>query len=439
MSFLKFSGKILGPLRNRGKSRSIHLFTMNRVVISGLGVISPVGNNIASFWSSLKEGKSGVGPLTSFDVKEFDSRIAAEVKKFDPALYDLSSKDIKRMEKFVQYGVAAAKQAIVDAGLDLTKEDCSRVGVVVGSGIGSLHIMEEQYKVILDKGPSRITPFLIPRLIVNEAAGQISISFRVKGPNSCVATACASGSHAIGDAFRIIERGDADVMIAGGTESCITPLGVGGFCALKALSTRNNEPEKASRPFDKERDGFVMAEGAGIVILENLEHAKKRNARIYAEIMGYGMTADAYHMTAPDPDGDGAARAMKNALKDAKLNSQDIDYINAHGTSTKLNDRVETIAIKKVFASYVNKLMVSSTKSMTGHLLGAAGGVEFIVCCLALDEDIVPPTTNYQYPDPECDLDYVPNTARHAKVNVAMSNSLGFGGHNATLVLKKFK
>jgi 3-oxoacyl-[acyl-carrier-protein] synthase II len=343
------------------------------------------------------------------------------------------------MERFVQFGVVASKQAITDAGLDLSKEDCNRIGVLVGSGIGSLHIIEEQHKVLLEKGPSRITPFLIPMLIVNEAAGQISITFGIKGPNSCVATACASGSHAIGDAFKIIERGDADVMVTGGTESCITPMGVGGFCALKALSTRNDEPEKASRPFDRERDGFVMAEGAGIVILEELERAKKRNARIYAEIIGYGMSSDAYHMTAPDPAGDGAARAMKEALRDAQLSPEAVDYINAHGTSTKLNDKIETLAIKKALGSHAKKLMVSSTKSMTGHLLGAAGGVEFAACCLVIKEGVVPPTINYEYPDPECDLDYVPNTARKAKVEVAMSNSLGFGGHNATLVVKKFK
>jgi 3-oxoacyl-[acyl-carrier-protein] synthase II len=402
-------------------------------------VISAVGNDVASFFSALQEGRSGTGPLTTFDASAFDSRIAAEVKGFDPAAYGFSTKEIRRMEKFVQYAVVTTKQAVTDAGLDLEKEDRNRMGVVVGSGIGSLHIIEEQHKVLLEKGPARLTPFLIPLLIVNEAAGQVSITFGLKGPNSCVATACASGSHAIGDAFRIIERGDADVMVTGGTESCITTLGVGGFCALKALSTRNDAPEKASRPFDRERDGFVMAEGAGIVILESLEHAKKRSAHIYAEIVGYGMTADAYHMTAPDPDGEGAMRAMLLALKDAGINPQEVDYINAHGTSTALNDKIETLAIKRAFGSYAKKLMVSSTKSMTGHLLGAAGGVEFVACCLAIKEGLVPPTINYEYPDPDCDLDYVPNTARRAKVEVAISNSLGFGGHNATLALRKFK
>jgi len=411
----------------------------NRVVVTGLGVISAVGNDVPSFWEALKSGKSGIGPVTTFDVSAFDSRIAGEVKSFNPSLYGLSSKDTKRMDKFVQYAVAASCQAITDSRLVLDKEDRTRIGVLIGSGIGSLHTMEEGFKVYLEKGPSKLSPFFIPMLIVNEASGQVAITFGLKGPNSCVATACASGSHAIGDAFRILERGDADLMIAGGTESCITYLGLGGFCALKALSTRNNEPQKASRPFDRERDGFVMAEGCGLVILETLEHAKMRNAHIYAEITGYGMSCDAYHITAPDPDGDGAARAMQAALKDAQVNPQDLDYINAHGTSTKLNDKIETLAIKKVLGAHAKKVMVSSTKSMTGHLLGAGGGVEFIACCLAIKDGVVPPTTNYEYPDPDCDLDYVPNTARQAKVNICLSNSLGFGGHNATLIVRKFK
>jgi 3-oxoacyl-[acyl-carrier-protein] synthase II len=410
-----------------------------RVVVTGLGVISAVGNDLASFWQSLKGGKSGIGPLTTFDASAFDSRIAGEVKGFNPILYGLSVKDTRRMERFVQYAIACAKQVITDAGLDLDKEDRSRIGALVGSGIGSLRIIEEEHKVYLQKGPSRLSPFLIPMLIVNEAAGQVAINFGLKGPNSCVATACASGSHAIGDAFKIIQRGDADAMICGGTESCITSLGVGGFCALKALSTRNDEPQRASRPFDNERDGFVMAEGCGLILLETFEHAKKRGARIYAEMAGYGMSCDAYHITAPDPDGDGAARAMKEALKDARLNPEDVDYINAHGTSTKLNDKIETLAIKLALGAHARKVMVSSTKSMTGHLLGAAGGVEFVACCLALKDNVVPPTINYEYPDPECDLDYIPNTARNTEVDVCLSNSLGFGGHNATLVVKKFK
>jgi 3-oxoacyl-[acyl-carrier-protein] synthase II len=411
----------------------------NRVVITGLGVISPLGNDIATFWQAMKEGKSGIGPLTSFDATKFDSRIAGEVKGFDPKAYGMSFKDIKRMDKFAQYAVAASRQAIESAGLDLNKEDRERIGAVVGSGIGSLYTIEEEHKNMLNKGPSRMSPFLIPMLIVNEASGQVGIIFGLKGPNSCVATACASGSHAIGDAFRILERGDADVMVCGGTESCIVPTGVGGFCALKALSTRNNEPQKASRPFDAQRDGFIMAEGCGLVVMETLEHARKRKANILAEMVGYGMSCDAYHITAPDPEGDGAMRAMRLALKDAKLNPEDVDYINPHGTSTKLNDKLETIAIKKAFGDYAKKVMVSSTKSMTGHLLGAAGGVEFIVCCLAIKDGVIPPTINYEYPDPDCDLDYVPNTARKTQVDICMSNSLGFGGHNATLVVKRFK
>jgi 3-oxoacyl-[acyl-carrier-protein] synthase II len=410
-----------------------------RVVITGLGVITPVGNDISTFWKSLKEGKSGVGRTTSFDPTNFDSKIAAEVKGFDPAKYGMSFKDIKRMDKFSQYAVASAKQAIEMAGLDLEKEDRNRIGVIVGSGIGSLHTIEEEHKIFLTKGPSRLSPFLIPMLIVNEAAGQVGIAFGLKGPNSCVATACASGSHAIGDAFRVLERGDADVMVSGGTESCIVATGVGGFCALKALSTRNNDPEKASRPFDRDRDGFIMGEGCGLVVMETLEHAKKRNANIIAEIVGYGMTCDAYHITAPDPEGDGATRAMQIAIKDARLNPEDVDYVNAHGTSTKLNDKIETYSMKKAFGDHARKLAVSSTKSMTGHLLGAAGGVEFVVCCLAIKDRVVPPTINYEHPDPECDLDYVPNVAREIDVEVCMSNSLGFGGHDASLIVKKFK
>lgn len=410
----------------------------NRVVVTGLGVVSAVGNDVSSFWQALKEGKSGIGQLTTFDPSKFDSRIAGEVKGFDPSLYGMSSKENKRMDKFVQYAIAASKQAMNSSGLDLNKEDRARMGVLIGSGIGSLHTIEQEHKVYMEKGPSRLSPFLIPMLIVNEASGQVAITFGLKGPNSCVATACASGSHAIGDAFRILARGDADVMVCGGTESCITHLGVGGFCALKALSKRNDEPQKASRPFDRERDGFVIAEGCGLVVLETLEHAKKRKAHIYAEITGYGMSCDAYHITAPDPQGEGATRAMEVAMKDAKINPQDLDYINAHGTSTKLNDKIETLAIKNALGAQAKKVMVSSTKSMTGHLLGAAGGVEFVACCLAIKDGVIPPTTNYEFPDPDCDLDYVPNTARKAKVELCMSNSLGFGGHNATLIVKKF-
>ncbi len=411
----------------------------HRVVVTGAGIISPVGNDVATFWKSLREGKSGVGPLTSFDAAKFDSRIAGEVKGFEPAKYGITFKETKRMDKFVQYAVASAKQAIDSSGLDLKQLDTTRIGVVIGSGIGSLYTIEEQHKIMLEKGPSRMSPFLIPMLIVNEASGNVAIVFGLKGPNSCVATACASGSHSIGDAFRMLQRGDADCMITGGTESCIVPTGVGGFCALKALSTRNGQPQKASRPFDLDRDGFIMAEGCGLVVLETLEHATKRKAEIIAEIVGFGMTCDAYHLTAPDPEGEGAARAMSLAIKDARIAAEDIDYINAHGTSTKLNDKLETLSIKRSLGACARKVMVSSTKSMTGHLLGAAGGVEFVACCLAIRDGVIPPTINYETPDPDCDLDYVPNQARTCDVDICVSNSLGFGGHNASLVVRKFK
>ncbi|MBL7085044.1 MAG: beta-ketoacyl-ACP synthase II [Candidatus Omnitrophica bacterium] len=409
-----------------------------RVVVTGLGVVTPVGNNVDVFWSSLIAGKSGIQRITQFDPAQYDSQIAGEVKGFDPGSH-ISPKDIKRMDKFVQYAVVAAHQAVGDAQISFASEDPYQTGVLIGSGIGSLYTIQEQTKVLLEKGPSKISPFTIPKLIVNMASGWVAISFGVKGPNSAAATACASGSHAIGDAFKIIQRGDAQVMMAGGTESCICQTGVGAFCAMKALSTRNNEPEKASRPFDKNRDGFIMAEGAGVVILENLEHAQKRNASIYAEIAGYGMSGDAYHMTAPDPKGEGAARAMSQALQDAGMSPEDISYINAHGTSTPLNDKVETLAIKKAFGAYAQKVAVSSTKSMTGHLLGAAGAVEFVACCLSIKNNIIAPTINYETPDPDCDLDYVPNKARKIQVDATLSNSLGFGGHNAALAIRRFK
>lgn len=408
-----------------------------RVVITGLGVISPVGNDVGSFWQALLAGKSGIGPITTFDSSAFDSQIAGEVKGFDPLKY-MDSKEAKRMEKFAQYAVAASKQAVSDAKLDLSRENTERIGVLIGCGIGSLRIVEQEYKTYLEKGPSRITPFMIPLMIVNEAAGQVSILLGLKGPNSCVTTACASGSNAIGDAFRIVQYGDADIMISGGTESSITHLGVGGFCSLKALSRKNDTPEKASRPFDKLRDGFVMGEGAGVVVLEELEHALRRNATIYAEMAGYGMSADAYHMTAPDSSGNGAHRAMRAALSDAGLKPEEIDYINAHGTSTALNDKIESLAIKNTFGAHAHKVAISSTKSMTGHLLGAAGGVEFVVCCLSIRDSVAHPTINQEVPDPECDLDYIPNISRKMKINTALSNSLGFGGHNATLIAKKF-
>jgi 3-oxoacyl-[acyl-carrier-protein] synthase II len=410
-----------------------------RVVITGIGTITPVGNEVTSFWQSLKDGKSGVGPITYFDTTGFDSRIAGQVKDFDPSLYGISAKEAKRTAQFVQFAIAAAKQAMDSSGLDMEKEDRARAGVLIGSGIGSLYTIEEEHKVLLNKGPSRLSPFLIPMLIVNEASGMVAIVHGLKGPNSCVATACASGSHAIGEAYRTILYGDADIMLTGGTESCIVPTAVGGFCALRALSTRNDDPKKASRPFDAQRDGFIMAEGCGLVVLETLEHALARNAEIIAEITGFGMSCDAYHITAPDPDGSGAAQAMSMALKDAQMRPEDISYINAHGTSTKMNDKIETLSVKKSFGEYSKKVMISSTKSVTGHLLGAAGGVEFVACCLAIRDGVIPPTINYENPDPECDLDYVPNTARQTNVNACMSNSLGFGGHNASLIVKKFK
>ncbi len=409
-----------------------------RVVVTGLGIISPVGNTTQEFWQALISGKSGVGPLTTFDPHQFDSRIAGEVKNYDPK-NSIPLKESRRMEKFAQFAVTAAKEAFHDAGIDMTKEDPYEVGVIIGSGIGSLRIVEETHSIYLEKGPEKFSPFMIPLLIINMAAGWVSILLGLKGPNLGVVTACATGTHAIGEAFRCIQHGQAKVMLAGGTESCVTPLGIGGFCALKALSKRNDNPQGASRPFDKERDGFVMGEGAGVVVLEDLEHAKARGANIYAEIVGYGLNGDAHHMTAPSPDGEGAAHCMASALRDAKLNPEDISYVNAHGTSTELNDKVETLAIKKTFKDHAKKLQISSTKSMTGHTLGAAGGIEFVACCLSLKHDTLHPTINYKTPDPDCDLDYIPNTARKTPVNACISNSLGFGGHNTTVVLKKFK
>ena len=409
-----------------------------RVVVTGMGVVSPVGSGIEKFWKSLVEGKSGIRPITQFDATLFDSRISGDVVDYDP-LAHFNSKDARNFSRFIQLALVATKEAVADAKLDIPNLDATRIGVLVGSGIGSIRSAEEEYQKFLDKGPGRISPFFIPRMIINEASGQVSIMTGAKGPCTCVVTACATGANAIGDAFRMIQYGEVDAMIAGGTESATTILGVGGFCALKALSKRNDAPEKASRPFDLNRDGFVMGEGAGVVILESLEHAKKRGAKIYAEIVGYGRTADAYHTTAPEEGGEGAVRAMEAALKDASLAPEQISYINAHGTSTYLNDKVETIAIKKTFKEYAKKVPISSTKSMTGHLLGAAGAVEFQACVLAIRDNVVPPTINLETPDPECDLDYVPNVARKIKVDACLSNSLGFGGHNATLIVKKFQ
>ncbi len=409
----------------------------NRVVVTGLGAITPLGLNVQEYWDGLISGKSGIGMITTFDTTQHSVKIAAEVKNYVGENH-FDKKDVRKIDKFVQYSVVASREAISDAGIDLSKEDVTKIGVLVGVGIGGIGTIEEQHSILVNKGPSRVSPFLIPRMIPNIASGQISIYLGLKGPNSCVVTACATGTHAIGDAFRMIERGDAVAMICGGSESAITPLGLAGFSNMQALSTRNDAPEKASRPFDAQRDGFVMGEGCGILCLEELEHAKARGAKIYCEIIGYGLTGDAYHITAPAPEGEGGARCMDMAVKSAGLKPEDVDYVNAHGTSTPLNDKLETTAIKKVFGEYAKKLQISSNKSMIGHLLGAAGGAEAVATCLTIKNSIIPPTINYEFPDPECDLDYVPNTARKCDVNVAISNSLGFGGHNTTIVLKKF-
>ena len=412
--------------------------TGRRVVITGLGVVAPNGHTVGEYWENLVAGKGGAGPVTHFDADGFSSQVACEVKNFKPEKY-IDRKALRRMDTFVQYALAGAVMAMEDAGLKVGQDDldATRIGIIVGSGIGGIGVIEQQHAVLLDKGPRRVTPLLIPMLISNMASGQLSIYFNAKGPNSCVVTACATAAHSIGDAYRVIERGDADVMIAGGTEAAITPLGFAGFCMMKALSTRNDDPEHASRPFDRERDGFVVGEGSGILILEEYDRAKKRGADIYAEIVGYGITADAYHITAPDPEGEGSTRAMKMAIEHAGLNPEDVDYINAHGTSTPLNDVAETIAIKKVFGDRAYKVAISSTKSMTGHLLGAAGGVESVAAVLTIRNGIIHPTINYEYPDPECDLDYVPNEARQADVKVVITNSFAFGGQNATLAFKR--
>ena len=409
-----------------------------RVVITGLGAITPVGNTAEAFWQALLAGQSGIGKITRFDASEYDAQIAGEVKDFDPTAF-IDKKEARRMDRFTQFAIAATKMAIADSGMALEKEDLSRIGAFVGSGIGGMETLHDQYKTLFEKGPNRISPFFIPMMIANMAAGQVSIAFGLQGPCSCIVTACATGTNCIGEAMKVIQRGDADVMMAGGTEAAISPAGMAGFCAMKALSTRNDAPEKASRPFDKERDGFVMGEGSGIVVLESLEHALARGARIYAEIAGYGTNADAYHITAPAPEGAQAARCMELAIKDAGLDVTDIDYINAHGTSTPLNDKNETLGIKALFGPHAQKLAVSSTKSMTGHLLGAAGGIECVATVLTVVNDMMPPTINYENPDPELDLDYVPNQARAKVVRAALSNSLGFGGHNATLLVKKFE
>lgn len=409
-----------------------------RVVVTGIGCVTPIGIGTDIFWNNIKNGVCGIDQITRFDTTDFVTKIAGEVKDFDASDF-MDKKEAKRMDRFTQYAVAASKMAMEDSNIDTDDIDKNRFGVIVGSGIGGIETLEEQHKRLLEKGPKRVSPFFVPMMITNMAAGQISIMCGAKGPNTSVVTACASSTHAIGDAFKAIQRGDAEIMISGGAESPITPLAVAGFCTMKAMSTRNDDPKTASRPFDKDRDGFIMGEGAGMLILEELEHAQKRNAKIYAELVGYGLTADAYHMTAPAEGGEGAARSMEMAINDAGLKIEDVDYINAHGTSTPLNDRNETLAIKSLFKDHAYKLAVSSTKSMTGHLLGAAGAVEAIICSLAISEGYVPPTMNVENQDPELDLDYVIGKGREQEVKFALTNSLGFGGHNGTLAFKKYE
>jgi 3-oxoacyl-[acyl-carrier-protein] synthase II len=409
-----------------------------RVVVTGVGAVTPVGNTAEEFWAALLQGKSGIGPITRFDAGPLPTKIAGEVKGFD-SLQFIDKKDDRKFDPFLKYAIACAAMAVEDAGLNVERVDRTRFGVLVGSGIGGITTLLETHKVLLEKGPDRVSPFFIPMLIINMASGLISMRFGAKGPNSSIVTACATGNHAIGDAMKIIQRNDADVMIAGGSEAIILPLTFAGFCQMKAMSTRNDEPTRASRPFDAARDGFVCGEGGGLLVLESLDHALTRDARIYAEVVGYGMTGDAHHMTAPDPEADGAARAMSLAVRDAGIEPSMVGYINAHGTSTPYNDKSETMAIKRVFGEHARKLAVSSTKSMTGHLLGAAGGIEAIATALAIHHGVLPPTINYESPDPDCDLDYVPNQAREQRVDSVMSNSFGFGGTNAVLVFKRFR
>jgi 3-oxoacyl-[acyl-carrier-protein] synthase II len=412
--------------------------TKRRVVVTGIGMVSPLGVGNAPTWQGLIEGRSGIGRITKFEPSAFACQIAGEVKGFNPEQW-MEKKEVKKSDTFIHYAMAAAEMAVQDAGLVCANCDGERFGVIVGSGIGGLPLIEEMHTKLMERGPSRISPFFIPGLIVNLAAGQISIRYGCQGPSSAPATACATGSHAIGDAFKIIQRDDADIMFAGGSEAVICALAVGGFAAMRALSTRNDEPERASRPWDLNRDGFVIGEGAGVLIIEELEHARKRGATIYCEVVGYGMSSDAHHITSPAEDGGGMIRVMRSALRDAKLNPSDIDYINAHGTSTAVGDKTETVAIKGVFGDDAYKVAVSSTKSMTGHLLGAAGGLEAAIAAMTIKTNIIPPTINYETPDPACDLDYVPNTAREQKVTHVMSNSFGFGGTNGSLVFRRLR
>jgi len=406
-----------------------------RVVVTGLGLITPLGIGVGPTWKALCEGQSGIGRVTRFDSTGYPSQIAGEVKGFDPAAF-IEKKEIKKMDTFIQFAVGASQMAVDDAGLKVAPEEADRVGVYIGAGIGGLPAIEHYHKILLEKGPDRISPFFIPMVIINLASGQVAIRIGARGPNSCAVTACATGNHCIGDAFRIIQRGEADAMLAGGTESCIVPLTLAGFSAAKALSTRNDEPTKASRPFDKDRDGFVLSEGAGVLVLEELDRARRRGARIYAELVGYGMNSDAYHITAPSENGEGAVRCMELAIKDAGISKDEVGYVNAHGTST-MADAIETRAIKQVFGEQATRVPVSSTKSMTGHLLGAAGGIEAVFSVLAIHHQLLPPTINLDHPDPECDLDYIPWKARPASVTVALSNSFGFGGVNACLLFKR--
>ena len=409
-----------------------------RVVITGIGLVSPLGIGTAVTWDALLAGTSGVGPITKFDTEGFAARIAAEVKGFDPLQF-VDKKDVKKMDVFIQYAIAASQFAMDDAKLRITGESAPRTGVLIGSGIGGFSTIEREHKALLEGGPRRISPFFIPSAIINLAAGQVSIRFGAKGPNSATCTACSASAHAIGDAFEIIRRDDADAMLAGGSEAAITPMGVGGFAALRALSTRNEEPQRASRPFDKDRDGFIIGEGSGMVVLEELERARRRGANIYAEVVGYGMSSDAYHITAPSEDGDGGVRVMGQTIGKAGIRPDQVDYINARGTSTPHNDRLETLAIKTTFGEHARKVVISSTKSMTGHLLGAAGGLEAGITALAVRHQVVPPTVNLDCPDPECDLDYVPHKSRPLTIQYALSNSFGFGGTNAALLLKKYE
>ena len=409
---------------------------MRRVVITGIGVVSPLGCGNAKNWDALVNGRSGIGPITRFDASAMPVRIAGEVKDFNPEDF-IDKKEIKKMDLFIQYALAASQFAMEDSGLAVTEENAERVGVLVGAGLGGLPTIERYHNAFLEGGYKKISPFFIPMLIINLAPGHISIRYGAKGPNISSVSACATATHSIGDAYHIIKRGDADAMIAGGTESTVTPLGIGGFAVMKALSDRNDNPQAASRPFEKNRNGFIMGEGAGIVILEEYEAARKRGAKIYAEVVGYGLTGDAYHLTAPAPGGEGAARCMKMALANAGVNPEQVGYINAHGTSTPMNDLYETMAIKTVFGNHAVQVKISSTKSMTGHLLGAAGGIEAVYSCMAIDKGVIPPTINYEEPDPECDLDYTPNTACEARIEYAMSNNFGFGGTNASLLFKK--